>query len=58
MTGPTCPTHGTPLVMFCPRCRGSAGGAVSTPAKRKAARVNVLKTPNLKLKKKRTPKAP
>jgi hypothetical protein len=33
---PHCPTHGRPLVMFCPVCRASG----STPAKRRAARKN------------------
>lgn len=28
---PTCPIHGKPLVVFCPACRGSRGGAAGSP---------------------------
>ena len=44
MAAPLCPIHGTPMVCFCPRCRGAKGGSVggcaSTPAKRRAAKRN------------------
>jgi hypothetical protein len=35
-----CPSHGTPLVSFCPRCRGQAGGKRTSPRKTAAVRLN------------------
>jgi len=58
MTVPACPTHGTPLVMFCPACRGKSGGKVSTEAKAEAARANGAKGGRPKKKRRATPKAP
>lgn len=40
---PTCPTHGIPLVAYCPACRGAKGGQAASPAKQASARVNVAK---------------
>src|SRR4030095_4877826 len=39
----TCPTHGTPLIAYCPHCRASAGGKVTSPAKRAALALNLQK---------------
>lgn len=36
--GPVCPIHATPHTTFCPKCRGSVGGKVVTPAKIKSLR--------------------
>jgi len=37
---PTCPECGNPLVCFCPRCRGKAGGSKTSPKKTRAVRRN------------------
>jgi hypothetical protein len=40
LEGPRCPEHGTPLVTFCPRCRGQAQrrSGERTPAQQRATR--------------------
>jgi len=50
MAEPTCPTCGHALTAFCPRCRGQAGGAVSSPKKAKAGRKNAQKARRTKAK--------
>lgn len=39
----TCPIHGTPLVHFCPTCRGTAGGKARSAKKTRAVRRNARK---------------
>jgi hypothetical protein len=43
MAAPKCPVHGTPLVMFCPACRGGRGGRAKTERKAVAARLNAAR---------------
>jgi aryl-alcohol dehydrogenase-like predicted oxidoreductase len=43
MPKPTCPTHGIPLVSYCPACRGTTGGKATSEAKRAASAKNVEK---------------
>lgn len=41
---PLCPIHQTPMVCYCPRCRGSLGGKIggrsTSQKKRRAAKRN------------------
>jgi uncharacterized Zn finger protein (UPF0148 family) len=39
----TCATCGTPLVCFCPRCRGKAGGVRVTKKRRRIAAKTLAK---------------
>jgi hypothetical protein len=36
-----CAIHDRPLVRFCPVCRGTRGGLVTTPRKRQSSRRNL-----------------
>jgi aryl-alcohol dehydrogenase-like predicted oxidoreductase len=55
MPKPTCPTHGIPLVAYCPACRGATGGKVSSPAKVAASRENAAKARQASQAKRRIP---
>ena len=39
----TCPTHGTPLVVYCAHCRASTGGKARSAAKLEAAKLNLAR---------------
>lgn len=58
MPKPTCPTHGIPLVAYCPACRGTKGGQAASPAKQASARVNVAKARAAKVTRDRADAAP
>jgi len=49
----SCPECRKPLVIFCPSCRGRAGGSSQSPKKRRSSRKNITHTRNHRIKRSR-----